>query len=615
MKRALRFFAVASAASLALTACSDKSDLVDSERAPAPGEELGAVTLELVQVPADIRCVSVKVESYKTVTRNIDVTPGSTSVYRMTALPTGLARVTGAAFETACASLTEGVVPGWVSEVPVLAQISVLEVTHVALALVRNGRATVGVDFEPVGPGVTPPPPGPVPGGGFSSAAPYIVPVAPGVSIRAILTVGDSVNAKPDGTPYRMVGLPDGMGAFDNSDGTFTLLSNHEIGATAGGPRAHGGRGAFVSKWIIRKSDLAVLNGEDLMKSTVLWDATTSAYRAPSTGENFGRFCSADLPERGAFYDAVSGLGFNGRLFLNGEEIGDEGRGMAHGLDGVSWDLPRTGKFSWENSLAHPNPGVKTIVVGMDDSTPGQVYVYVGNKTSEGSPVARAGLTNGVLYGVKVAGVPTEDVAVGIPSGTAFELHSLGNVENSTGAALEAASNAAGVTRFARPEDGAWDPNNRNHYYFVTTASFSTASRLWRLRFADISRPELGGQLDMLLDGSEGQRMFDNIAVTRSGHVYLQEDPGNQVHIAKVWRYGIATDALVLVAQFSPPLVTTGMPGFITQDEESSGVIDASDLLGPGWLLINAEMHTSAGDTELVERGQFLALFDPAAVF
>ena len=131
------------------------------------------------------------------------------------------------------------------------------------------------------------------------------------------------------------------------------------------------------------------------MKSTVLWDTATSAYRAPATGENFGRFCSADLPERGAFYDAVSGLGFNGRLFLNGEETGDEGRGMAHGLDGVSWDLPRTGKFSWENSLAHPNPGVKTIVVGMDDSTPGQVYVYVGTKTAEGSPVDRAGLTNG----------------------------------------------------------------------------------------------------------------------------------------------------------------------------------------------------------------------------
>ena len=91
MKRALRFFAAGiRRCPWPSTACSDKSDLVDSERAPASGgEELGAVTLELVQVPADVRCVSVKVESYKTVTRNIDVTPGSTSVYRMTALPTG----------------------------------------------------------------------------------------------------------------------------------------------------------------------------------------------------------------------------------------------------------------------------------------------------------------------------------------------------------------------------------------------------------------------------------------------------------------------------------------------------------------------------------------------
>ncbi|HEY0715196.1 MAG TPA: hypothetical protein VGF45_21125, partial [Polyangia bacterium] len=269
----------------------------------------------------------------------------------------------------------------------------------------------------------------------------------------------------------------------------------------------------------------------------------------------------------------------------------------------------------WENALAHPNAGTKTIVVGMDGSTPGQVYVYVGSKTNAGSPVARAGLTNGTLFGVKVAGVTTEDAAAGMPSGTAFALHGLGNVENSTGAALEAASNAAGVTRFMHPEDGAWDPNNASDYYFVTTASFSTASRLWRLRFTDITRPELGGQIDMLLAGSEGHKMADNIVVTKSGHVYLQEDPGNTPHLAKVWRYSIATDALVEVASFDPNLFTSGKPGFITQDEESSGIVDASDLLGPGWFLFNAQGHTSAGNTELVERGQFMALYDPAAAF
>jgi len=67
-----------------------------------------------------------------------------------------------------------------------------------------------------------------------SSATPYIIPTTPGsgVSVKSILTVGDSVNNKPDGTPYKMVGVPDGLGAFDNGDGTFTLLMNHELGST-----------------------------------------------------------------------------------------------------------------------------------------------------------------------------------------------------------------------------------------------------------------------------------------------------------------------------------------------------------------------------------------------
>ena len=88
-----------------------------------------------------------------------------------------------------------------------------------------------------------------------SSATSYIVPTALGVNLTSILTVGDSVNNKPDGiTPYRLAGIPDGLGAFDNGDGTFTLLVNHEIGYTNGVTRAHGSAGAFVSKWVINKT-------------------------------------------------------------------------------------------------------------------------------------------------------------------------------------------------------------------------------------------------------------------------------------------------------------------------------------------------------------------------
>ena len=84
----------------------------------------------------------------------------------------------------------------------------------------------------------------------FLTATPYVVPVAAGVTTQSILTVGDNVGT------YRMVGIPDGLGAFDNGNGTFTLLMNHELGNTSGVTRAHGAAGAFVSEWVFDKSTL-----------------------------------------------------------------------------------------------------------------------------------------------------------------------------------------------------------------------------------------------------------------------------------------------------------------------------------------------------------------------
>ncbi len=63
-------------------------------------------------------------------------------------------------------------------------------------------------------------------------------------------------------------------------------------------------------------------------------------------------------------------------------------------------------------------------------------------------------------------GQPVEG-ASGIPTGP-FDLYDFGNVENTTGATLDSQSNANLVTKLNRPEDGAWDPNNPNDFYFVT---------------------------------------------------------------------------------------------------------------------------------------------------
>jgi hypothetical protein len=64
------------------------------------------------------------------------------------------------------------------------------------------------------------------------------------------------------------------------------------------------------------------------------------------------------------------------------------------------------------------------------------------------------------------------------------------------------------------------------------------------------------------------------------------------------------------IAQHDPALFTPGAPGFITQDEESSGVIPAP-FLGNGKYLIDIQVHRASSDPELVEGGQLLVLQIP----
>jgi Bacterial protein of unknown function (DUF839) len=471
----------------------------------------------------------------------------------------------------------------------------------VAAAFAVASVASVAVAAEVTGPS--------------SSQSPYIVGLQHGIQARSILTTGDSVGS------YRMVGIPDGLGAFDNGDGTFTVLMNHEIPNNRGVVRAHGGAGAFVSKWVVRKDDLSVVSGQDLIQNVATWNTATSSYNAPAKGVVFNRFCSATLAPKSAFYDAASGLGYDGRLFMNGEETAG-GRAFAHALDGTSYELPRLGKLAYENAAANPSTGTKTVVVSQDDTSPlGQVYVYVGTKTGTGNAVARAGLTNGTLYGISVTGYPTEPAATGIPSGTTFAAAALGNVESWTGAQLETASTASGVTLFQRPEDGSWDTENPNVYYFVTTASFDGFSRLWRLTFNDASNPAAGGKIDMLLagteDGGTGERyhMLDNITVDSRGRVLMQEDPGNNPYLARLWQYDPPSDTLTVIAEHDPARFQVGGAAFRTVDEESSGIVDASSILGEGWFVLDVQDHTASPDPELVEGGQLLAVHVPPGKF
>ena len=78
---------------------------------------------------------------------------------------------------------------------------------------------------------------------------------------------------------------------------------------------------------------------------------------------------------------------------------------------------------------------------------------------------------------------------------------------------------------------------------------------------------------------------MDNIAIDRTGHILIQEDPGVREHLSKIWSYSIADDTLTAIAEADPARFAPGGTDFLTIDEESSGIVDASDVLGPGWFI------------------------------
>ena len=464
--------------------------------------------------------------------------------------------------------------------------------------------------------------PGPNHVGPSTTVLPFMEPLSPGFAVQALFAAGDTVNTKPDGvTPYRFAGIPDGLGAFDNGDGTFTVLVNHEISAQSGLPRRHGVDGAFVTRLVLSKSTLAVLRASDLITNVFLWDVAEQRHRSLSS-VGFNRFCAADLPVPTALFNAATGKGTTNKLFLNGEEVATDGRAFAHVATGAaagnSYELAHLGKFAHENVVANPFAQDKTIVASTDDpGSGGQVYVYVGTKTNTGSEVEKAGLVGGNLYGVVVSGLPAEaNNTTAVPR--AFSLFNLGNVSAKTGAELETLSANHNVTVFKRPEDGAWDPRNPRDFYFVTTATFDEPSRLWRLRFGDLANPEAGGVIEMLLDGNGGHHMLDNLTFDPDGNLLLQEDPGDNARSARLWKFDLSNNNLLEVAQHKPALVTPGAPGFLTQDEESSGILDVSAILGYRAYLVTVQLHGSArplpGEREeLVDDGQLLLLRETAA--
>jgi len=173
------------------------------------------------------------------------------------------------------------------------------------------------------------------------------------------------------------------------------------------------------------------------------------------------------------------------------------------------------------------------------------------------------------------------------------------------------------VLRVQRCEDGAWDPREKhaNDFYFRDDGEPdqqlpALAPALRRHRASRAGRHDP--------DSAEGRRgpqhagQRDDRSLGPHSH---GRGSGQCTRVSKIWLYSIGTGQLIQVAAHNPRFFDPTVPNnsdLITQDEESSGIIDASHILERGWFLVDVQAHKLSTDPELVEGGQLLALFvDP----
>ena len=466
----------------------------------------------------------------------------------------------------------------------------------------------------------------------------YITAVSSAASIKTLAYAGDQI------TGLTIRGIPDGMGAYRNEDGTITLLSVHEVpsygaigtlakAADAGKPV----QGVSITKLTLNKDGNRVNRASDFIKSWSFYNYNTKKYQSTATGaapttqtlgmDNFiSRFCSATLVQAGAlsFKDGSTTLGYDGAVFLAGEEDGDSGygRGFAFDMDGNGINLPRMGLASWENLMPNLKPGKNTVVMGNEDgsATDSQLFMYVGTKTASGTFADKAGLTNGDLHVMSIPNIANDNAfraAYGKNKAVDVKFEKTiwdGDMKT------QQVDHAAKGTEMSRVEDGEWDPKNPNVFYFVTTESNKDpgatkenpsepgVSRdgggFWRLTFVDGQKPELGAKLELLLDGSEAPYLSkpDNMTITADGIVLLQEDPGNNAHVSRIVAFRPKDGKLAVVAEFNKEYFEKGASKFMTVDEESSGIIDVTSLVAkPGdttkHFYFNAQVHTTGGYT------------------
>lgn len=411
----------------------------------------------------------------------------------------------------------------------------------------------------------------------YSVTPPLVRTLVPGLNAYAIIGSDDVL---PESKNFIFGGSADGAGLIRNSNGTFTLLVNHEDN--------------FAVSRITLGRNFRPVKGE---------------YRLNSTVGRF-RLCSATLAT-----PAEHGFG---PVFITAGESNEESQ--IHAVDpsgpfNSSTLLTAFGRWNTENAVPLPKeayPGRTAVIIGDDDSGPfgGQIALYLSDVVGD--------LQNGKLFALAPAdGYLDEREMV---AGKRYEVvfKQIPNQQSLTGAEINAITGSLGAFQFGRVEDIDYRKGvggGRDIYFNVTgQATTGPNAGYTRTKYGRVYRlvlspkDPLRGALELVLDGDDRSGpagMFqnpDNILVTRN-YVYIQEDPngyGDETHDSYIYQYDINNKTLRVVMELDHRRNDPYYGGNSTFGSwEYGAMLDVTDQLGGtdtnGTFLIAIQPHTWRG--------------------
>jgi hypothetical protein len=472
---------------------------------------------------------------------------------------------------------------------------------------------------------------------GFTTSEPsYIVaPVSGDYEFTPIVTVGDYVPATgAPGSLFTLTGLPDAMGIYkDPVSQENILFVAHEHGGSALTTPIFGGtalKGAYVSRFVLDYTGGVVsVASANIAHGELLNETTFVAATPPSAGAAFTRFCS------GSFAGPAHGM--DRPMFLTNEESASgtydaAGAQTVAIIDGKMHMLPDLGRIARETTLVMPRRDAITAIVSTEDEgTPSYVYLYVGTKQRRSSDVlAKNGLVDGKIYVLGGRGPDAGKDESSFTTGTAqMRWIEIPGAAALTAAQLATQAGALGAFGMVRVEDTEFDPLAPTRSLFVASTGGSGVNRLGRLYKVnfDPRNPAGNATMDVIYNadliitpggsysgalvgggysggdinaGVDFPVSVDNIAVT-GDVIVIQEDrnsPADAVFTKYARNGGLWTldrnnnYAAKYQGDFNYAYTNTRDGTTRTAGLwESSGVIDASALFGPGSFIVNVQAH------------------------